>query len=132
MSTGIPKQMLKTGGTKDMLQKELFVVSTKPAPGVTLEKMREMREPHLAFQVELERRGIMFGAGPLFPPGTDMWQGEGMVIIRAASHAEATEIAASDPMHKSGMREFTVREWMMNEGTITLKVSYSNGKAQVI
>ena len=132
MSTGIPKQMLKTGGTKDMLQKELYVVSTKPAPGVTLEKMREMREPHLAFQVELERRGIMFGAGPLFPPGTDMWQGEGMVIIRAASHAEATEIAASDPMHKSGMREFTVREWMMNEGTITLKVSYSNGKAQVI
>ena len=82
--------------------------------------------------LELERRGIMFGAGPLFPPGTDMWQGEGMVIIRAASHAEATEIAASDPMHKSGMREFTVREWMMNEGTITLKVSYSNGKGQVI
>ena len=30
------------------------------------------------------------------------------------------------------MREYTVREWMMNEGTITLKVSYSNGKAQVI
>ena len=132
MSTGIPKQMLKTGGTKDMLQKELYVISTKPAPGVTLEKMRAMREPHLAFQVELEQRGIMFGAGPLFPPGTDMWQGEGLVIVRAASHAEATEIAASDPMHKSGMRVFTVREWMMNEGTITLKVSYSNGKGQVI
>ena len=132
MATGIPKQALKAGGTKEMLQKELYVISTKLAPGVTLEKMREMVPPHLAFQVDLETRGIMFGAGPLFPPDSDMWQGEGLVIIRAASLAEARKIAASDPMHSSGMRDFTVREWMMNEGTITLKVSYSNGKAQVI
>ncbi len=132
MTTGIPKQAIKAGGTHKMLQKELYVISTKPAPGVTLEKMREMVPPHLEFQVDLERRGIMFGAGPLFPSGSDLWQGEGLVIVRAASHAEAAEIAASDPMHKSGMREFTVREWMMNEGTITLRVSYSDGKAQVI
>ena len=132
MATGIPKQVLKAGGTKDMLQKELYVISTKPAPGVSLEKMREMVPPHLAFQVDLENRGIMFGAGPLFPPDSDLWQGEGLVIIRAQSLAEAKQIAASDPMHSSGMREFTVREWMMNEGTITLKVSYSSGRAQVV
>lgn len=132
MTTGIPKHALKAGGTKEMLQKELYVISTKPAPGVTLEKMREMVPPHLAFQVDLERRGIMFGAGPLFPPDSDLWQGEGLVIVRAASLAEAKQIAASDPMHTSGMRDYTVREWMMNEGTITLKVTYSDGKAQVL
>ena len=132
MTTGIPKQVLKAGGTNKMLQKELYVISTKPAPGVTPEKMREMVPSHLTFQVDLESRGIMFGAGPLFPPDSDHWQGEGLVIIRAQSLAEAKQIAASDPMHTSGMREYTVREWMMNEGTITLKVSYSNGQAQVI
>ncbi len=132
MSSGIPKAALKAGGTKDMLQKELYVISTKPAPGVTLEKMREMVPPHLEFQVDLEKRGIMFGAGPLFPPDSDMWQGEGLVIIRAASIAEAKQIAASDPMHSSGMREYTVREWMMNEGTITVKVSYSTGKGHIV
>ena len=132
MATGIPKQLLKAGGTNKMLQKELYVISTKPAPDVTLEKMREMVPSHLTFQVDLESRGIMFGAGPLFPPDSDLWQGEGLVIIRAQSLAEAKQIAASDPMHTSGMREYTVREWMMNEGTITLKVSYSNGQAQVI
>lgn len=131
MTIGLPKQALK-GAAKEMLQKELYVISTKPAPGVTLEMMMQVVPPHLEFQVGLEQRGIMFGAGPLFPSGSDLWEGEGLVIVRATSHAEATEIAESDPMHKSGMREFTVREWMMNEGTITLKVSYSNGKAQVV
>jgi hypothetical protein len=35
-------------------------------------------------------------------------------------------------MHTAGKREYTVREWMMNEGTITLRVSYSDGKSTVI
>jgi uncharacterized protein YciI len=132
MANGIPKQALKAGGTKDMLQKELYVISTQLAPGVTLEKMRDVVSAHLAFQVDLENRGIMFGAGPLFPPDSDMWQGEGLVIIRAQSLEEAKTIAAADPMHSSGLREYIVREWMMNEGTITVKMSFSTGKAQLI
>ncbi len=132
MALGIPKQALKAGGTKDMLQKELYVISTQLAPGVTLEKMREQVPAHLTFQVDLESRGIMYGAGPLFPPDSDMWLGEGLVIIRAQSLDEAKKIAASDPMHSSGMREYKVREWMMNEGSITLKMTFSNGKAQLI
>ena len=132
MSAGIPKHVLKAGGTEKMLQKELYVISTKPKAGVSLEQIREVVPVHLAFQVDLEKRGIMFGAGPLFPSGSDLWQGEGLVIIRAASHAEAVSIAASDPMHTSGMREFTVREWMMNEGSITLRMDYSTGKATLM
>mgnify|MGYP001217715574 FL=1 len=50
-----------------------------------------------------------------------------MVIIRANSLSEAKEIAASDPMHKSGARSFTVRPWLLNEGTINLSVNYSKG-----
>ena len=38
--------------------------------------------------------------------------GEGMVIIRAASLAEAQAIAAADPMHSSGARKARVRPWL--------------------
>ncbi|MFQ5911558.1 MAG: YciI family protein [Nitrospinota bacterium] len=55
-----------------------------------------------------------------------------MVIIRAGSLAEAKEIAASDPMHKSGARSFTVRPWLMNEGAVTIKLSFSDGKMEVM
>lgn len=132
MANGIPRQALKTGGTRDMLQKELYVISTRLAPGVPLEKMRDVVPAHLAFQVDLENRGIMFGAGPLFPPDSDVWQGDGLVIIRAQSIEEAKTIAAADPMHSSGIREYKVREWMMNEGSITVKMSFSTGKGQLV
>ena len=55
-----------------------------------------------------------------------------MVIIRAGSLAEAKEIAASDPMHSSGARDFTVRPWLMNEGTVTVKIRYSDGSRELI
>lgn len=55
-----------------------------------------------------------------------------MVIIRAGSLAEAKEIAASDPMHKSNARSFTVRPWLMNEGTVTVKLTYSDGKREIL
>ena len=55
-----------------------------------------------------------------------------MVILRAISLEEARAIAENDPMHKSGARTFRVRPWMMNEGSITLKVTYSDGQREVI
>ena len=132
MATGITKQALKEGGTKGMLQKDLYAIFTRRVPDIPIEKMRSMVPEHLKFQVDLERRGIMFGAGPLFPPDSELWEGEGMVIIRAASLAEAKEIAAQDPMHISGMRDFIIRAWMMNEGSLTIRVTYSDGKAEII
>ena len=74
----------------------------------------------------------MFGAGPFWNDDETEWLGEGMVIVRAASLAEAREIAAADPMHASGARSFTVRPWLMNEGTVTVKIRYSDGSREVI
>ncbi len=116
--------------SKGMLQKQLYVVFTKPAKGLgpVLENLKE----HLDFQCSLERRGIMFGAGPFWADNEEDWHGEGMVIIRAASLAEAKRIAAEDPMHKSGARNFTVRPWLLNEGTVTVKITYSDGKRELV
>ena len=112
------------------LQKQMYVYFTTPANG--LGPVMENLEDHLKFQVELEQKGVMFGAGPFWTDDEQRWEGEGMIIIRAESLAEAREIAESDPMHASGARTFTIRPWLMNEGAVTMKVTYSDGRREVI
>ena len=116
--------------SRGMLQKQLYAVFTTPANGMG--PVMANIEAHLKFQVELEQKGIMFGAGPFWTDDEKQWQGEGMVIIRAASLDEAKKIAASDPMHASGARTFRVRPWLLNEGTVTIKVNYSDGKREIL
>ena len=115
--------------SRGMLQKQLYVVFTTPANGMG--PVMANIEAHLKFQIELEQKGIMFGAGPFWTDDEKQWQGEGMVIIRAGSLDEAKKIAATDPMHASGARTFRVRPWLLNEGTVTIKVSYSDGKREI-
>jgi len=112
------------------LAKQLYVVLTQPANG--LAPLLEHREAHLAYQEQLEGKGIMFGAGPFADDNEEFWEGHGMVIIRATSLAEAKKIADADPMHKSGARIYRIRPWLLNEGCLTIKVSYSNGKREII
>jgi hypothetical protein len=115
--------------SKGMLQMQLFVVFTTPTNGMG--PVMENIEEHLQFQVNLEQRGIMFGAGPFWADDEHTWNGEGMVIIRADSLEYAKEIAATDPMHSSGARSFTVRPWLLNEGRITVAVDFSTGRHAV-
>ena len=115
--------------SKGMLQMQLFVVFTIPTNGMG--PVMENIEEHLQFQVNLEQRGIMFGAGPFWADDEHTWNGEGMVIIRAASLEHAKEIAATDPMHSSGARSFTVRPWLLNEGRVPVAVNFSTGRHAV-
>ena len=112
------------------LQKQMYVYFTTPANG--LGPVMENLEDHLKFQMELEQKGVMFGAGPFWTEDEQRWEGEGMIIIRAGSLVEARKIAALDPMHASGARTFTIRPWLMNEGAVTMKVTYSDGGREVI
>jgi uncharacterized protein YciI len=118
------------GACQGMLCKDLYVIFTKPTNG--LEQVMVNLESHLAFQIELEKQGILFGAGPFFADNESDWLGEGMTIIRAESLLVAQTIAASDPMHVSGARSFVVRPWLLNEGTVTVKISYSDGKRELL
>lgn len=115
--------------SKGMLQKQLYVVFTTPTNGMG--PVMENIDEHLKFQVELEQKGIMLGAGPFWADDEHSWNGEGMVIIRANSLAHAKEIAESDPMHASGARSFKVRPWLLNEGRVTVTVDFSTGKHAV-
>jgi uncharacterized protein YciI len=114
---------------KGFLAKQLCVVVTTPVDGLgpVMQKVKE----HLAFQEPLEAQGIMFAAGPQWTDDETSWEGDGMVVIRAKSLAEARAIAAKDPMHASGARIFTVRPWLVNEGTVTIKLNYAQGSFEV-
>lgn len=130
MSEPIVKKEGVLEASRGMLQKQLYVVFTKPVKGMAA--VMEALEEHLQYQVSLEERGIMFGAGPFWDDNEENWEGEGMVIIRAGSLAEAREIAAADPIHKSGVRSYTVRPWLLNEGTITVKIRYSDASREIV
>ena len=107
-----------------MLQKQLYAIFTEPVDG--LGPVFANIDDHLAFQMELEREGVMFAAGPMWTDDEASWEGEGLVVVRAASRAEAEAIAERDPMHARGARRYRVRPWMINEGRLRLTLDYSS------
>lgn len=115
---------------KGVLAKELYVILTTPTGG--MDALKTQLAAHLAYQKDLEARGISFAAGPFADDTGAEWSGEGMIIVRAASLAEARAIAERDPMHASGARRFRIRPWLLNEGSITLRVTYSDGGREVV
>lgn len=110
------------------LRKTLYVVFTQPVKA--WEEIVAVIPEHLRYQVSLEQRGIMFGAGPLMNEEGKL-RGRGMIIIRANSFKEAKAIADADPMHARGVRTYSIDRWTMNEGTVTIKVTYSDQRMQI-
>jgi uncharacterized protein len=111
----------------DMLQMQLWVIMATDVPGKPY--ANDIFKRHIAHQVELEKKGVLFGAGPFFD--TSGKREFGVIIVRASSAAEAKAIADSDPMHIEGYRSYTLHRWRLNEGRISLTVDYSDGKAVI-
>ncbi len=108
--------------TKNFLGKEMYLIVTRPVRSAEIAKRLA---DHLAHQVELEKRGIMFAAGPLYPRDSDTPEA-GMFVLRANSFEEAEAIAKEAPLHKAGLRTFTLQKWRLNEGRITITVDFSD------
>ena len=117
-------QMVQQCEGLGLLAKKLYVVFTKPVNG--LGPIMEVLDAHLAYQNKIQDEGIMFGAGPFSDDTEENWNGDGMVIIRADSMTAAKEIAENDPMHKAGARTYEIRPWLLNEGKITIDLTFSN------
>jgi hypothetical protein len=99
------------------LARQLYMVSTRPVNGIG--PVMANLDIHLSFQEELERDGIMFAAGPNWTDDEQAWEGDGTVVIRAASLI-------------NGARTFTVRPWLVNEGTITVQLGLATGRFKLI
>ncbi|MCE7001619.1 YciI family protein [Kibdelosporangium philippinense] len=121
--------LVKYGEEQGLLGKQLFIVFSNPTNGIG--PILENLDTHVEYQRKLERDGIMFAAGPLANHDLTEWDGEGIFMYRANSMAAAVELAAADPMHISGARSYTVRLWLLNEGTYSVQVYYSGGKPKI-
>lgn len=124
------QEMIARCAQRGLLAKQLFVIFTTPKDQSP--PAGDILEQHMSFQKSLEARGIMFGAGPLAELDGKSWGGEGMVIIRAESLEDARAIADADPMHSSGTRTYHIRPWLLNEGSLTLRVTYSDGGRELL
>ena len=124
------KEIVEESRTRGYLALQLYMISTRPVNGIG--PVMENLAVHLAFQEHLEREGIMFAAGPNWTDDEQAWEGDGTVVIRAASLEQAREIAGRDPMHRNGARTFTVRPWFVNEGTITVQLGFASGRFKLI
>jgi len=105
----------------DLLGRTLYVVHSQPADGV-VDDGRHL-EAHLRHLADWERSGVLFASGPFRADGRVT--SRAMYILRAAGLEEATAIAAEEPLHKQGVRRFTVDEWVLNQGRISLTLDFS-------
>ena len=114
--------------TSKFLGKEMYLVVTRPVRGPGIDD--KLLADHLANQIALEKQGILFAAGPLYSRGSAIPEA-GMFVLRANSYEEAEAIANADPLHKAGLRTFTLQKWRINEGSYTVTVNYSDQTVRI-
>jgi uncharacterized protein len=110
------------------LRMQLYVVTSTAN---SLDAVKQNLAEHRAYLRSLEERNVLFGAGPLWTEDGQYFEGDGMLIYRAASVEEATAIAQGDPMHSSGARTFKIRPWLLNDGSITIRVTLSEPQRNI-
>lgn len=101
---------------------EMYAIVSTP---VKPENLQANLPAHLEYQAQMEQQGKLVMAGPLSDLSGDLMEGVGMIIYRAESLDAARALADADPMHKTGTREYTIRRWLVNEGSFQLDIKLS-------
>ena len=119
-------QYREIASSRGALAFELYVVEStlSKAP----QDVQAVLPQHLEYQREMEESGKLVLAGPLSDSTGEEMSGGGLIIYRATSMDAARGIADNDPMHKTGARTYTLRKWLVNEGSISLTVGLSTQK----
>lgn len=105
---------------------ELYVAVSTPQKSP--DDLKAILPDHLSYIQSLEVSGQLLMAGPMSDETGEEMQGAGMLVLRAGSMDEARALASNDPMHSTGARSFTVRRWLVNEGSLSVSVGLSTGK----
>lgn len=113
----------------DFLAMDLFIYETSLVGSP--KDFRDTVSAHLDYQIMLEEKGIMFGAGPLAEENQQGHPTSGMIVIRAKSFAEAKAIADADPFHARGVRTYKLRKWTLNEGSFDFSVKISDQTVEI-
>ncbi|MCV0429183.1 MAG: YciI family protein [Roseibium sp.] len=115
----------RTAKERGALALELYLVNSVPS-GPDADLPGTLPD-HLEYQAKLEKEGKLVFAGPVSDFSGEDINGEGMIIYRASSLEDARALAAEDPMHKKGVRSFTIRRWLINEGSFNISFGLSSG-----
>ncbi len=113
----------KAAVERGSLALELYAVVSTPAKSP--DELKKNLPDHLAYQAEQEQKGCLVMAGPLSDLTGELMEGVGMIVYRAESLEAATAIAEADPMHKTGTRTYSIRRWLVNEGSFQLDIKLS-------
>jgi uncharacterized protein YciI len=126
MTTSAPERIREL--TQRMLRKKLYVVFSKAS--VSPDRLTPHLPDHLEYMIALEREGMLFASGPLTDEGKEP-HGDGMTILRTANLAEARAIAERDPFYVNGLRAFEIKEWTLMEGSLQVRVNFSDQSVEV-
>lgn len=107
-----------------MLRPTMFVVQSRLVG--TPEQMKALLRDHLLYMIELEKVGLLFASGP-FAGEDGAPDGSGLTVLRARDLEHAKVLAAADPMVTAGVRDFVIRQWTVNEGSIQVRIDLSDG-----
>ncbi|MEM8926666.1 MAG: YciI family protein [Bacteroidota bacterium] len=106
------------------MNKEVYLYVTEPV--VSFEEVAKILPDHMDFVHKIENQGTMIMGGQTTIEGASDAGGYGAIMIRANSFEEARRIADQDPMHKTGVRKYTLYKWNINEGELNVRLKLSN------
>ena len=91
----------------------------------------QVRLEHFRFVKRLEAEGRLFAAGPYVDERSGKPTGEGLFIVRGDTSDEVARVVSEDPFYKGGFRTFRVQPWQLNEGSLTVRLSLSERRAEL-
>lgn len=100
----------------DRARKQLYAIVTRAVSDY--QAMKDHRPAHLDYLNRLDSNGILVGAGPTLNHDGTFYEGDGLIIVRAGSLAEASDIAGEDPFHLNNVREYVLYPWLLSEGNM--------------
>ena len=106
------------------MNKEVYLYVTEPV--VSFDEVAKVLPDHMNFVHKIENQGTMIMGGQTTIEGADNAEGYGAIMIRANSFEEARRIADQDPMHKTGVRKYTLYKWNINEGELNVRLKLSD------
>ncbi|MFC8244805.1 YciI family protein [Streptomyces chartreusis] len=111
-------------------QKVVFLCFTEPV-SLSPEEMRPHLDAHKAWLAEMESCSVLFLAGPMLDENY-RFSGSGLFVLRADSLQEAACVADADPFHANGIRKYKLVPWQINEGSMDIRVTLSNGEFTLV
>ncbi|MBY0509267.1 MAG: YciI family protein [Rhodospirillaceae bacterium] len=115
--------------TKRFLGRHLWVVTATLK--VDRDRLGPFLDEHITEMLKLEEEGHVIAAGP-FLDAAGANTGTGMFILSAPDRKSAERLVARDPFHREGLRDYEIREWIMNVGRWSMVVRLSSQTAEIL